>query len=87
MDVAFGRCEPAFSENAAPWKPVNTGLDESQRAAVARALAAKEVALIHGPPGEGGQLKRFCGPRVKCVCGHRGPREWAHTGLLMYVHA
>ena len=28
-------------------------LDESQRAAVAHALAAKEVAVIHGPPGTG----------------------------------
>ena len=29
------------------------GLDESQRRAVSRALAAKDVALIHGPPGTG----------------------------------
>lgn len=28
-------------------------LDESQRAAVAHALAAKEIAIIHGPPGTG----------------------------------
>ncbi len=28
-------------------------LDESQRAAVAHAMAAKEVAVIHGPPGTG----------------------------------
>ena len=36
-----------------PWKPFNAGLDESQRQAVSHALAAQDVALIHGPPGTG----------------------------------
>lgn len=42
-----------FASNAPPWKPVNARLDASQRAAVSRALSAKHVALIHGPPGTG----------------------------------
>ncbi|MFO1054453.1 MAG: IGHMBP2 family helicase [Planctomycetota bacterium] len=39
----------------APREPrwLDTSLDESQRAAVAFALAAEPVALIHGPPGTG----------------------------------
>lgn len=42
----FVACPPS-------WQPVNARLDASQRAAVSRALAAKDVALIHGPPGTG----------------------------------
>lgn len=42
-----------FVGNAPAWTPVNARLDGSQRAAVSRALAAKDVALIHGPPGTG----------------------------------
>ncbi|KAK9808936.1 hypothetical protein WJX72_006613 [[Myrmecia] bisecta] len=53
VDVMFGRSPPRFLNNAPPWTPFNTGLDESQRRAVSRALAAKDVALIHGPPGTG----------------------------------
>jgi len=33
------------------WVPLNTGLDVSQQAAIGLALGAKDVALIHGPPG------------------------------------
>ena len=36
-----------------PFKPINRDLDRSQRDAVARALEAEDVALIHGPPGTG----------------------------------
>ncbi len=39
--------------NAGTSTPTDRPLDESQRAAVAHALAAKEVAVIHGPPGTG----------------------------------
>ncbi|KAK9915598.1 hypothetical protein WJX75_001370 [Coccomyxa subellipsoidea] len=53
MDVLFGCAAPRFVGNAPAWTPVNARLDGSQRAAVSRALAAKDVALIHGPPGTG----------------------------------
>ncbi len=42
-----------FVGNPPAWTPVNARLDGSQRAAVSHALAAKDVALIHGPPGTG----------------------------------
>ena len=42
-----------FASNPPFWKPFNPGLDASQVAAVSNALAAKDVALIHGPPGTG----------------------------------
>ena len=35
------------------WQPHDAELDEPQRAAVGAALAARDVALIHGPPGTG----------------------------------
>ncbi|HEU5059482.1 MAG TPA: AAA domain-containing protein, partial [Kofleriaceae bacterium] len=35
------------------WRPHDAELDEPQRAAVGAALAARDVALIHGPPGTG----------------------------------
>lgn len=57
VDVCFGRTEPRFVASPVEWKPCNGGLDDSQRAAIGLALGAKDVALIHGPPG---------------VCGWRG---------------
>ena len=36
-----------------PFEPINRDLDQSQREAVAHALGAEDVALIHGPPGTG----------------------------------
>ena len=42
-----------FAENPPFWKPFIAGLDASERAAVSTALAAQDVALIHGPPGTG----------------------------------
>lgn len=51
LDVLFGSAAPRFQENPPLWTPRNGGLDASQRRAVARALAAKDVALVHGPPG------------------------------------
>ena len=41
-----------FVDNLPPWQPVNQSLDDSQRRAIALALSAKDIALIHGPPGE-----------------------------------
>ena len=51
LDVLFGAAAPRFQEASVPWTPRNPRLDHSQRAAVSRALAAKDVALVHGPPG------------------------------------
>lgn len=53
IDVLFGKREPHFDTNPMPWTQINPNLDESQIKAVSLALAAKDVALIHGPPGTG----------------------------------
>lgn len=45
--------EPPAVETPAPFDPLDPALNESQRAAVAHALAARDVAVIHGPPGTG----------------------------------
>ena len=44
---------PATRARPVTWTPLDDALDEAQRAAVEGALAAPEVALIHGPPGTG----------------------------------
>jgi ATP-dependent RNA/DNA helicase IGHMBP2 len=55
LDVLFGERDPAFAPSpttdAISW--FDEGLDASQRDAVAHALRAEHVALIHGPPGTG----------------------------------
>jgi hypothetical protein len=48
VDVLFGRRPPRFAAAPPAWRPLNPGLDESQRRAVTLALAAQDVALIHG---------------------------------------
>lgn len=48
VDVLFGRRSPAFTPSPPAWQPLNGGLDESQQRAVSLALAARDVALIHG---------------------------------------
>ncbi|PRW39069.1 DNA-binding SMUBP-2 isoform B [Chlorella sorokiniana] len=53
VDVLFGRRAPGFASTPPTWQPLNCGLDESQQRAVSLALAARDVALIHGPPGTG----------------------------------
>lgn len=50
---------PAMTSAAVPlvspaaWKPFDSGLDASQRSAVRFALDARDIALLHGPPGTG----------------------------------
>ncbi len=43
----------AASAPAPTWASLDDALDEAQRAAVTAALAAHDVALVHGPPGTG----------------------------------
>lgn len=50
--VLLGQDAPQF-EAEQPFEPFNTTLNPSQRAAVQFALAATDVAIIHGPPGTG----------------------------------
>lgn len=69
---------PNFLESSAtvvdPFEPIDRALDRSQKNAVARALAAEDVALIHGPPGTGKTTavveyvlqERLRGRRVLC---------------------
>ncbi len=55
LDVMFGERDPVFAPGPATdairW--FDATLDPSQREAVANALRAEHVALIHGPPGTG----------------------------------
>lgn len=51
-DVLVG-LRPAHRRPPTTWEPRDVALDARQRAAVAAALDASEVALIHGPPGTG----------------------------------
>ncbi len=51
-EVLLGQRAPEF-EAAIPIIPLDASLNESQRDATALALAAKDLAIIHGPPGTG----------------------------------
>ncbi len=55
VDVMFGERDPAFAPRphveSIAW--LDDSLDASQRDAVALALRAEHIALIHGPPGTG----------------------------------
>jgi len=55
-NVLFGRQDPTFDEHWASLSSVkflDPTLNPSQQEAVRFALAAEQVALIHGPPGTG----------------------------------
>jgi superfamily I DNA and/or RNA helicase len=54
-EVLFGEREPACRNQplAEQLAPLDPNLDPSQREAIAHALRAEQVALIHGPPGTG----------------------------------
>ena len=51
-NILLGEKEPAF-RGAPDWRPLDTSLNESQKDAVSHALAAHDVAILHGPPGTG----------------------------------
>ena len=53
--AAMARCAAAgqAAEPLAEARAINRGLNEGQRRAIGFALAARPVALIHGPPGTG----------------------------------
>ena len=51
-EVFFGDVAARF-DPIGELAPLDADLNEPQRAAVARALSARDVALIHGPPGTG----------------------------------
>ncbi len=56
LDIAFDNADPIpsnFSANAGPSQWFNENLDQSQREAVAFALASRDISIIHGPPGTG----------------------------------
>ncbi|KAL3659184.1 hypothetical protein V7S43_015762 [Phytophthora oleae] len=53
VDVVFSQREPSYNTPLPDITPFNTGLNESQVEAIRFALASKDLALIHGPPGTG----------------------------------
>jgi ATP-dependent RNA/DNA helicase IGHMBP2 len=53
IDVVFNDREPSWNTPLAEITPFNTGLNASQVEAIRFALASKDLALIHGPPGTG----------------------------------
>ncbi|GMF42080.1 unnamed protein product [Phytophthora fragariaefolia] len=53
VDVVFSDREPSWNTPLPEITPFNAGLNESQVEAIRFALASKDLALIHGPPGTG----------------------------------
>ena len=51
-DVLLAK-QPASFEKVETHQPLNKNLNDSQNQAVAFALSANDVAIIHGPPGTG----------------------------------
>ena len=52
-NILFGHTMPTFNDRPPPYTPLDAALNSSQLDAVQFALAANDVALIHGPPGTG----------------------------------
>jgi superfamily I DNA and/or RNA helicase len=50
--VVLGERQPVFGDER-PLQPLDSSLNDSQQNAVRFALAARDIALIHGPPGTG----------------------------------
>ncbi|CAK6961542.1 DNA-binding protein SMUBP-2 isoform X2 [Scomber scombrus] len=53
INVLFGESKPSSHSQPNKVEFFNSNLDESQREAVSFALAQRELAVIHGPPGTG----------------------------------
>ncbi|NWU99721.1 SMBP2 protein, partial [Upupa epops] len=53
IDVLFFAAEPRAVSDSRPLQFFNDSLDASQREAVTFALAQRELAIVHGPPGTG----------------------------------
>lgn len=52
-DIIAGRSDPVPVEEPAELSFINEDLNQSQREAVRKAIAAEDIFLIHGPPGTG----------------------------------
>jgi superfamily I DNA and/or RNA helicase len=52
-EIVFGKGAPRFEKPRAPTAFLDEALNEPQRAAVTLTLSARDIALIHGPPGTG----------------------------------
>jgi ATP-dependent RNA/DNA helicase IGHMBP2 len=50
--VLLGEATPEFNPPVS-WEPLDPALNESQKRAIGLALAARDLAIIHGPPGTG----------------------------------
>jgi superfamily I DNA and/or RNA helicase len=53
LEILFGARAARAVKRPPAWEPLDAALDDAQRAAVGAALAAEDVALVHGPPGTG----------------------------------
>lgn len=51
VNILTGKADPTF--NADVYVPILPKLNESQQRAVAKIMAANELAIVHGPPGTG----------------------------------
>ncbi len=52
-DILLGEREPKFHTNMNPPRDISQRLNPSQHDAIRHALAANDLAIIHGPPGTG----------------------------------
>jgi len=72
-EVLFGLREPEI-DRPRPVEVFNSALDPSQREAVEHSLAARDIALVHGPPGTG---KTTAAVEVIRQCAKRGEKVLA----------